>query len=373
MADLFSTLRVGPYVAKNRVFMAPLTRCRGDADLAPTDLVTTYYEQRASAGLIVSEASPISQQGVGYPNTPGLFTEKQVAGWKRVTAAVHAKGGLMYAQLWHTGRLSHPDFQAGGVLPVSASAINAGGESRTPAGMKPRVTPRALELHEIPGVMEQYRQAAKNALAAGFDGVELHGANGYLPDQFLRDGSNHRTDAYGGSAANRSRFMLEAAQAVIDVWGPARVGVRLSPSGLYQGMKDSDPRATFSHVVRELGKLRVGYLHLMEKMGPLPPGTDPSFDIPTGFFRPMYDGVIIANSGFTLERAQEYIREGWADAVAFGKLFIANPDLPERFRRRAAGEAVAFNEPDPATFYVPGEKGYVDYPALSAGLAHAGR
>lgn len=373
MADLFSTLSVGPFVAKNRVFMAPLTRCRGDAELVPTELVVRYYEQRASAGLIVSEASPISQQGVGYPNTPGLFTEKQVAGWKRVTAAVHAKGGLIYAQLWHTGRLSHPDFQAGGVLPVSASALNAGGEARTPAGMKPRVTPRALELHEIAGVIGQYREAARNALAAGFDGVELHGANGYLPDQFLRDGSNQRTDAYGGSLENRSRFMLEAAQALIEVWGAGRVGVRLSPSGLYQGMRDSDPRRTFSHVVRELGKLRVGYLHLMEKLGPLPAGTDASFDIPVSYFRPMYDGVIIANSGFTLERAQQYIREGWADAVAFGKLFIANPDLPERFKRMAAGEAVGMNEPDASTFYTPGEKGYVDYPALSAGLAPAGR
>ena len=364
MPTLFDPLRFGPATAKNRVFMAPLTRSRGDADEVPTDLVVRYYEQRASAGLIISEASPISAQGRGYPYTPGLFTPAQVQGWKRVTSAVHAKGGLMYAQLWHVGRLSHPDFQPAGSLPVAPSAINAGGESRTTSGMKPRVTPHALTLAEIPRIIEDYRHASRNALAAGFDGVELHGANGYLPDQFLRDASNHRTDAYGGSIANRARFMLEAAQACIDVWGTDRVGVRLSPSGYYQGMSDSTPKETFSHVVRELAKLGVGYLHIMEK---LPSGPPPSadLDLPVSFFRPMYDGVIIANSGFTLERAQHYLREGWADAVAFGKMFIANPDLPERLRRKAHGIEVAFNEPDPTTFYSQGERGYTDYPSLT--------
>lgn len=365
MPDLFSAIKVGPYVAKNRVFMAPLTRCRADEDLSPTDLVVEYYRQRASAGLIVSEASPISRQGVGYPWTPGLYSEKQTAGWRRVTAAVHEKGGLIYAQLWHTGRLSHPDYQPGGGAPVSASALSAGGEARTPTGMKPRVAPRALELQEIPGIMEDYRRAARNALAAGFDGVELHGANGYLPDQFLRDGSNHRTDAYGGSAANRARFMLEAAQACIDVWGAARVGVRLSPSGNYQGMKDSNPKETFGHVIRELGRMRVGYLHIMEKLLAAPPMENPEHDISAGYWRPMYDGVLITNSGFTLERAQRYIREGWADAVAFGKLFISNPDLPERFKRLAEGRETPLAEPDTSTFYSQGEKGYIDYPALA--------
>jgi N-ethylmaleimide reductase len=212
--------------------------------------------------------------------------------------------------------------------------------------------------------MADYRRAAENARAAGFDGVELHGANGYLPDQFLRDGSNQRTDGYGGSIANRARFMLEAAAELISVWGADRVGVRLSPSGNYQGMRDSDPRATFGHVVRELAGMRVGYLHIMEKLGSAPPLENPEHDLAVSYFRPMYGGVIIANSGFTLEKAQTYIKEGWADAVAFGRLFISNPDLPERFRRIAAGDPVPLAEPDATTFYTPGEKGYTDYPAL---------
>ncbi len=365
MPTLFDPIRVGPHTARNRVFMAPLTRSRSEENENPTAMVAEYYAQRASSGLLISEASPISPQGRGYPFTPGLFTPAQVEGWKQVTAAVHAKGGLIYAQLWHVGRISHPDFQPGGVLPVAPSAINPGGESRMPTGMKPRVTPRALDIGEIPGIMEDYRRAATNAMAAGFDGVELHGANGYLPDQFLRDSTNHRTDRYGGSIENRSRFMLEAAQVCIDVWGAPRVGVRLNPSIITPGMTDSTPHETFGHVVRELGKRRVGYLHIMERVSydATPPSDEGNINV--GYFRPMYDGVLIANSGFTLDKAKRYLSEGWADAVAFGRLFLANPDLPERLRRQAAGEPVTFNEPDRSTFYTQGAKGYTDYPFLT--------
>lgn len=345
--------------------MAPLTRCRADENLVPTPLTAEYYRQRASAGIIVSEATPISPTAVGYPNTPGMFTDAQVRGWQAVTKAVHEQGGLIYAQLWHTGRLSHPDFQPDGGLPVSASAINAGGHLRTPKGMQTRVTPRALELSEIPRVIEDYRISAQRAKDAGFDGVELHGANGYLPDQFLRDGSNQRTDAYGGPVANRARFMLEATDALIGVWGKERVGVRLSPSGNYQGMRDSDPRATFGYMVRALAERGVGYLHIMEKLLSAPPMENPEHDLAVSFFRPMYSGVLIANSGFTFEKAQVYLREGWADAVAFGVPFISNPDLPARFARMARGEAVTLAQANQATFYTPGAEGYTDYPALS--------
>ncbi len=365
MPTLQTPIKIGPLTARNRVFMAPLTRSRGDDHEVPTDLVVEHYRQRASAGLIISEASPISPQGRGYPWTPGLFSPEQVRGWKAVTDAVHAEGGLMFAQLWHVGRMSHPDFQPGGGLPVAPSAIDPGGEARTPAGLKPRVAPRALDIGEIPGIMEDYRRAAANAKAAGFDGVELHGANGYLPDQFLRDSTNHRTDRYGGSISNRARFMLEAAQVCIDVWGASRVGVRLNPSIITPGMTDSTPRETFGHVVHELGKLGVAYLHIMERVSyDLTPPSDEG-NINVGYFRPMYDGVLIANSGFDLQKSQRYLDNGWADAIAFGRLFIANPDLPERLRRQASGEPVTLNEPDRSTFYTRGAKGYTDYPPLS--------
>jgi N-ethylmaleimide reductase len=367
MHSLFSPIQIGPLLAKNRVFMAPLTRSRADDLEVPTDLIAQHYADRASAGLLISEASPISQQGRGYPWTPGLFSDEQVRGWTAVTDAVHANGGLIFAQLWHVGRISHPDFQPGGALPVAPSAINPGGEARTPTGMKPRVTPRALELHEIATILDDYRHAAANAKRAGFDGVELHGANGYLPDQFLRDGTNHRTDAYGGPIPNRARFLLEAAQACIDVWGADRVGVRLNPSINTPTMLDSTPSETFAFAVRELARLRVAYLHIMERVSygdDPPPDPDDPTNIPVGFFRPMYDGVLIANAGFTYDKADRYLREGWADAVAFGRLFLANPDLPERLRRQAAGLPVTFNQPDRSTFYTRGPKGYNDYPFL---------
>lgn len=351
---------MGALTLPNRVLMAPLTRCRAGEGLAPTSLNAEYYRQRASAGLIISEATQISNEGIGYPHTPGIHTPAQIAGWRLVTQAVHRAGGRIFCQLWHVGRVSHPSFQPGGGLPVSASAINPGGEARTLTGKFPRVTPRALELSEIPRVMSEYRHAAQCALDAGFDGVELHGANTYLPDQFLRDASNTRTDAYGGPIQNRARFMLEALEALVQVWGAGRVGIRLSPSGVSDTMFDSDPHATFGYLVQRLNDYPLAYAHIMRGWRGSGAVTTPELNIPMSFFRPLYRGVLISNAGFTGEEADAMIREGTIDAVAFGVPFIANPDLPERLRRRAP-----LNAADPATFYGPGEAGYTDYPALA--------
>jgi N-ethylmaleimide reductase len=351
--DLFTPLQLGPITLPNRVIMAPMTRCRAGAGNVPREVNARYYAQRASAGLIISEATQVSPQGTGYPGTPGMHSPQQVAGWKRVTDAVHAAGGRIFAQLWHVGRISPPAFQPNGELPVSASAVAAKGTIQTPDGLQPFPTPRALKTEEIAGVIDQFRKAAQNALAAGFDGVELHGANGYLPDQFLRDGVN-----YGGSIENRARFHLEVTAALTEVWGPDRVGVRLSPSGAYNDMRDSNPRATFGYLITELGKLGLAYLHIMEAMeGDLRHGGDL---IPVSHFRPMFKGTLITNAGFTFEKSQHYLAQGHADAVAFGVPFLANPDLPERFRRSAP-----LNAPDPATFYGGSEKGYTDYPFLN--------
>lgn len=366
MPTLFSPLPLGPFTLPTRCIMAPLTRCRAGPGFVPNALNALYYQQRAhptrGASLIISEASQISQQGSGYPNTPGLYSAAQVEGWKLVTAAVHAAGGRIFAQLWHVGRISHPDYQPDGALPVAPSAINPGGECRVPSGeRKPRVTPRALERHEIPAIIADYARAAQSALAAGFDGVEVHGANTYLPDQFLKSSSNQRTDHYGGSIPNRARFLLEAVDACIDICGHDRVGVRLSPSGESATMFDETPRETFAHVVRELDRRNIAYAHIMEAW----PGSTVRDPIPVSFFRPLFRNVLIANSGFDLAKAQTTIQEGHADAVAFGRLFISNPDLTERFRRMSQGDAaVTLNTPDESTFYTPGERGYTDYPPL---------
>ncbi|HEY2840730.1 MAG TPA: alkene reductase [Pirellulales bacterium] len=355
--DLFTPWQLGPLALANRIVMAPLTRCRAGEGLAPTPLNARYYVQRASAGLIVSEATQVSPQGIGYPGTPGMYTAAQVAGWRAVTDAIHAAGGKIFSQLWHVGRSSHTAYQEEGALPVSSSAVAIRGSIPTPQGMQPYPTPRALELDEIPGVIDQYRQAARHALAAGFDGVELHGANGYLPDQFLRDGVNRRTDAYGGPVENRARFHLEATQALIEVWGADRVGARISPSGTFNDMSDSNPCATFGYLAKKLGELGVVYLHVVEATtGDLRHGGE---NVPASFFRPLFHGALIACGGYTLERAQQALAAGDADAIAFGVLFLANPDLPKRFRRGAE-----LNTPDPSTFYGGGEKGYLDYPTL---------
>lgn len=375
---LFTRLSLGRYTLSNRVLFAPCTRCRAGDGHAPVAMNAEYYAQRATAGLLISEATQICEQGIGYPSTPGMHSAAQVDGWRLVTDAVrHAAASAgatdapcrFFAQLWHVGRVSHTAYQPGGLAPVSSSAVGKTGQIVLPDFSKDSYpTPRALETGEIPLVIDQYRHAAECALRAGFDGVELHGANGYLPDQFLRDGVNRRTDRYGGSVENRARFHLEATRALCDVFGANRVGVRLSPSGTFNEMKDSNPKATFGYLVTELGKLGLAYLHIMEAMeGDLKVGQlDPEYQtIPVSYFRPMFRGTLITNAGFDYQKATRYLREGWADAVAFGTLFIANPDLPERFRRLEAGRTdVPFNTPDVSTFYAPGPKGYTDYPFL---------
>jgi N-ethylmaleimide reductase len=361
--NLFSELKVGPYVLGNRAIMAPLTRNRAGEGNVPREMNVTYYRQRAGAGLIVSEATQVSQQGQGYPNTPGIHSEEQVAGWRKVTDAVHESGGRIFAQLWHTGRASHSYFQEGNGLPVGPSAVANRGQVYVPGrGMVAYETPRALETSEIGGIVKDYAAGARNAIRAGFDGVEIHGANGYLIDQFLRDGTNRRTDRYGGSVVNRARFALEVTTAVGDAVGAEHVGIRLSPSSTFNDMSDSTPRETFGHVAKELSKMGLAYLHLI---APMPKdakhGGEGHDMIPVSFFRDLYRGVIVANGGYTFEKSQEALAEGWADAVAFGTAFLANPDLVERFRRGAA-----LNPADPATFYGGDERGYIDYPALSA-------
>lgn len=357
-SPLLSSFQLGPLHLPNRIVMAPLTRNRAVGTI-PNALMAEYYTQRATAGLLITEASQISPQGLGYPNTPGIHSAEQIEGWKAVTQAVHEKGGRIFLQLWHVGRISHPSLQPNGDLPVAPSAIAPKGEAATYEGMKPFVTPRALELSEIPGIVEQYRQAAANALTAGFDGVEIHGANGYLLDQFLRSGTNHRTDNYGGSVENRARLLLEVTEAVIGVWGADRVGVRLSPSGTFNDMSDADPEATFGYAVEALSKYGLAYVHLVEvNEADLRHG---GREVSTAYLRSRYTGTLIVNGGYTLERGNAAIASSAAELVAFGVPYIANPDLPERFAQKAP-----LNEANPATFYGGGEEGYTDYPFLSA-------
>ena len=356
--DLFSPLQLGPHTLKNRFVMAPLTRNRASRDGVPGPLQVEYYRQRASAGLILSEATCIAPEAVGYPFTPGIWNGIQVGGWAEVTTAVHAEGGKIFCQLWHVGRVSHPDLQPGGQLPVAPSAICPAGETFTYTGAKPFVTPRALETAELPDIVNAYRIAAKNALAAGFDGVEVHAANGYLLDEFLRDGSNRRSDGYGGSVDKRARLLLEVLDAVCGVWGASRVGVRLSPVQPFNDMRDSDPRGTFTRVVQLLAPYDLAYLHVTELGRDAPGAAGPFFD-PLEL-RAGWKGRYMTNFGYDKTRANAVLASGQADLVAFGVPFIANPDLPERFRRDAP-----LNAPDPATFYGGGEKGYTDYPSLA--------
>lgn len=360
MPTLFDPIQLGPLACPHRVFMAPLTRCRAAEGHVPTELNAEYYRQRASAGLIVSEATSVSPRGFGYPNTPGIFTDAQVEGWKKVTAAVHGAGGRMFLQLWHVGRISHPAFQPDGELPVAPSAVRPRGQVFTGAGMEDYVTPRALELSEIPGIIAEYAAGAARAKAAGFDGVEIHNANGYLLDQFLRDGVNQRADCYGGSVQNRARLTLEVVEAVAGVWGPERVGIRFSPAGVFNDMRDSHPLGTFGHVLRELSRFGLAYAHVTQVTA-----QDLAHGAPSGVgpraLRGCFRGPLVSAGGFTLATGNQALAEGWADAIAFGVPFLANPDLPERFRRGAP-----LNPPDEATFYASGAKGYTDYPALPA-------
>ena len=351
MTTLFDPIEMGDLSLPNRIVMSPLTRCRASDGRVPNDLMAEYYTQRASAGLIISEATSVMPMGVGYPDTPGIWSDAQVDGWRRVTDAVHNAGGRMVLQLWHVGRISDPVY-LDGQPPVAPSAIAAKGHVSHIRPKKAFVEPRALETDEIPAIVEAYRTGAANAQKAGFDGVEVHGANGYLLDQFLQDSTNRRTDPYGGSIENRARLLLEVVDAAISVWGPGRVGVHLAPRGDAHDMGDSDPAATFGHVATQLGQRGIAFICTREH-----------FDAPalSPELKKAFGGALIANEAFTRESASQAVTDGAADAVAFGKLFIANPDLVDRFRQNTP-----LNAPDMNTFYGGGAKGYVDYPAMDA-------
>jgi N-ethylmaleimide reductase len=357
---LFSPLKVGSLELPNRIVMAPMTRGRAGAERTPNNMMVEYYALRADAGLIITEATDISPQGAGWVGAPGIHNDAQVAGWQKVTAAVHNKGGRIFLQLWHTGRASHPDFQPGGALPVSSSAIAIESTIYTPQGKKPYVAPRALELDEIPGIIQQYVDATRRARDAGFDGVEIHAANGYLIDQFIRDRVNHRTDAYGGSIPNRLRLLDEVTAAVVGAWSGARVGVRLSPTGPYNDMSDSDPMATFAYAAEILNAYDLAYLHVVEALpGHMLAGPEGLRCAPD--MRTTFNDTFILNGGYTAAIAESAIAEGDTDLVAFGVPFIANPDLVERF-----GTGAELNPPDPNTFYTAGAEGYIDYPVLAS-------
>ena len=360
--DLFTPIRLGAIEAPNRIIMAPLTRMRAGPGRVPTPLMAEYYAQRAAAGLIVSEAVAISQQGTGCPNSPGIYTDEQIAGWQKVTEAVHQAGGRIFLQLWHMGRISHPSFQPDGGLPVAPSAIAPRtGQVLTERGMQPYVTPRALKKEELPGIVMQYAIAAEHAKIAGFDGVEIHNANGYLLDQFLRDGTNRRTDEYGGPVRNRARLTLEVTDAVTQVWGADHVGIRFSPGGVFNDMHDSNPLVTFSHVLHELNRFKLAYAHLIVSTeDDLQHGAVP---VPLAALRKEFNGPLIVANGFTYATATQALADDMADAVAFGRLFIANPDLPERFRLDAP-----LNPLDEVTLYGGAKKGYTDYPAMGPQL-----
>jgi N-ethylmaleimide reductase len=360
--DLSTPVAIGALTLPNRIVMAPMTRNRAGPGNVPTALTAEYYSQRASAGLIITEATQVSPQGVGYPGTPGIHSDAQVAGWRRATDAVHQAGGRIFLQLWHVGRISHPSLQPDGALPVAPSARAPKGEAFTASGPQPFVTPRELRTAEIPEIVGQFEAGARLAKAAGFDGVEIHGANGYLIDQFLRDGTNRRSDRYGGSLAGRARFLIEVTEAVAGVWGPGRVGVRLSPQSAFNDMSDSDPRATFGHAARALAPFGLAYLHIVEPVGALPEGTAPlAPDLKQAF-----GGPLMINGGYTRALAEAALARGAADLVSFGASFLANPDLPLRLVQDAP-----LNPPDPATFYGGDARGYTDYPALDGKRAAA--
>lgn len=338
--------------------MAPLTRQRAGKGNTATPLMAKYYKQRATTGLIIAEGSQISQQAVGYEDTPGIYSDEQVKAWKKITRAVHQSGGKIFLQLWHVGRHSHPDFQPDGKLPVAPTAVKEDGQVRTKTGKRDAVIPHALEEEEIKQIIEDYKKATINAKLAGFDGVEIHAANGYLIDQFLQNGTNKRTDRYGGAVENRSRFLLEVTEAACKAWDHGRVGVRLSPSGLHAGISDSDPVSIFSHAIKKLNDFNLAYLHLVEPM--MPVGHLPHYLKEVApYYRKIYKGNIISCGGYNPKTAEKAIREGVADVIAFGRLFISNPDLVEWIRRGGP-----YNEWDEKTFYGGGEKGYTDYPFL---------
>jgi len=362
--SLFSPLKIGPYQLKHRLALAPLTRMRAEKpSLVPRPLNAEYYAQRATpGGLLIAEASPVMATGFGSLGVPGIYTEQQIEGWRKVVDAVHAKGGVIFLQLWHVGRVSHSSFQPGGVLPVAPSAVPIADLKTGTADGKavPYETPRALETSEISGVIDAYRQGAKNALKAGFDGVEIHGANGYLIEQFLQSHTNLRTDQYGGGIENRTRFLMEVTQAVIEVWGAERVGVRLSPYGIANGSGEPDPMPLYSHVIKSLNPLGLAYLHFIEPRSSGAGRAEVNHqNVPSAMvlYRPMWSGTLITAGGFTGETADAAIAAGHADAIAFGRIFISNPDLPRRLQR--GFPLTPYNR---ATFYGGEAAGYTDYP-----------
>lgn len=368
--SLFSPLQIGPYELSHRVVMAPLTRMRSEkTSFAPRPLNTEYYAQRATkGGLIIAEASPVMATGRGNPATPGIYSQAQIKGWQDITSAVHAKGGLIFLQLWHVGRVSHSSLQPGGVLPVAPSAVPITGEgllAMTASGKpEPYETPHALTTEEVADVVEAFRQGAHNAMEAGFDGVEIHGANGYLIEQFLQSRSNQRTDDYGGSIENRARLLMEIAEAVIGVWGADRVAVRLSPYGVANGSGEADPMPLYTHVVNALDKLGLAYLHFIEPRSSGAGRAEVNHqNVPSAMelFRPFWSGVLMTAGGFTGETANAAIANGHADAIAFGRIFISNPDLPARLQH--GHPITSYNR---ATFYGGEEAGYTDYPVHAA-------
>jgi len=358
---LFDSFKLGNLTLPNRLAMAPLTRNRALAGLVPSPLAVEYYGQRASAGLLISEATQVSQQGQGYQDTPGIYSKEQVAGWRKVTDHVHERGGRIFLQAWHVGRISHASLQPNGGAPVAPSAIRAKAKTFVNNAFAEVSEPRALELSEIPGIIDSYKRGAANAIEAGFDGVEIHGANGYLLDQFAKDGANRRTDAYGGSIENRAKLMLEVSKAVVGEIGAERTGIRISPVTPANDVSDSNPQPLFDHIADRLNALKLVYIHVIEGATGGPRDVAP-FDY--GSLRKRFKGAYIANNGYDFELATKVLAANAADLIAFGKLYIANPDLVERLKKGAP-----LNQPDKATFYGGGAKGYTDYPTLDAALA----
>jgi N-ethylmaleimide reductase len=354
---LFQPYALGPLTLSNRIVLAPLTRNRAGTGFVPSEFAATFYSQRASAGLLISEATQISRQGQGYQDTPGIYTRAQIDGWRKVTDAVHAKGGRVFMQLWHVGRVSHVDLQENGAAPVAPSAIRAEAQTFVNNSFMAVSEPRALELDELPGIVNDFRQAAANAIAAGFDGVEIHGANGYLLDQFAKDGANVRTDAYGGSIENRARLLLEVTAAVVDEIGAERTGIRISPISPANGVSSSDPQTQFDYIVDQLNTLGIVCLHVVEGATGGPRNIAP-FDFDS--LRRRFKNTYLANNGYDLDLATTRLAEGKADLFAFGRPFIANPDLVERLK--AGAPQADFN---PATLYGGGAEGYIDYPTLA--------
>jgi len=369
---LFSEQKLGDLTLPHRIVMAPLTRARSTqpGDI-PNDLNAEYYKQRSSAALIISEASQISPQGKGYAFTPGIYSNEQIAGWKKITDEVHGQNSRIFIQLWHVGRVSHSSLQPGKFLPVAPSAIAVSqGQAFTYEGMQDFEIPRELDTNEIPAIVEQYRQAAINAKQAGFDGIEIHAANGYLLDQFLKDGSNKRDDIYGGSIENRSRLLLEVTQAVTDIWGGSRVGIRISPTGTFNAMSESKPQALYNYLVEKLNQFNLAYLHVVEQLGAAAESFGPVDELDNGFdfsaLRQIFNGAYMANGTYTGETAEQSLSNDLSDFVAFGVPFISNPDLPERIKQGAE-----LNKADEETFYGGDAKGYTDYPSLGEQVSPA--